>query len=221
MMTKYISILLCLFFCFQINLSAQVPGYQGKRGFFEYDLGYFITAEKPTAKGKYLSNYDGGFPPMNVKHEFTFSYVLSRKRSVGLTMDIFKTGLNLPYNQDEPNLNFSTLSVSAIGIVTDGVVLKMGGLAPYGVYNRFSIKRVNATVDEPSITNNKFSFWCLGYGLGFRKIFSKRFIFNVRGGFQLVLEGGSVFDSMESAVHERLLGHYTFESSLGIGILLF
>lgn len=220
-MTKYISILSCFLFCIQLNLSAQVPGYQGKRGFLEYDFAYFPTANEPNVKGNSLGNYDGGLPAMNIRHEFTFNYVISRKRSVGLTFDFLRTGLDLPYDPDNPTLEFSILNASAIGIITDGTVLRMGGLAPYGVYNRFSFKRVNGTINEPSITDNKFSFWCLGYGLGFRKVFYNRLTFNVRGSLQWLFGGSSIFNNMEVAVKERLLGHYTFESSFGIGILLF
>lgn len=218
-MTRYIYTLLAMFFCFSVvQLSAQVPGYLGKRGFVEYDIAFVFDSWGPTINGKDYSMFPE-LLSLNFKHKLTLNYVISRKRSIGVTIENFKAG----YKSISIDDDYINLKGSSVGVEINNYYLSRGGLAPYGAFFLTSIKYITTKLDHPSLEDYNISNWYLGYGLGVRKVIFNRFVLNAKGklGFLFGKQEYTDTSRITDGMYERIRRHFIFENSLGIGILLF
>jgi len=184
---------------FYNNIYAQNPGFQGKRTLLEYQFNYMLAFNHPNAKNRSIGNGFG----MNTSHRASLSYTFSRQYMAGFHFDYFITGIELPNNEHE--LVFQQLKVNTFGLHINRYVLKKGALAPFGFYWKTGVHTFGNSI-----------------GLGMRRIFFERLVLNFSG--QLAWVWGYHFRDRQAydtsnRIKGRLLHHYFFENSIGVGFL--
>ena len=208
-------------------VSAQAPGYLGKRNFIEYDLYYMLAVGGPTANNKMYAYNNLG---ISTRHNFRFNHVFSRSGVIGIGYDYFKTGIGIDYTDSEGNLQseFSKLKVTAICLHYDKYFMKRGSLAPFGIYHHFEGKYISGRAMEAPFNEVVQKTFYTGYGIGLKKIFKEKFFVNFSGQVGWVWGDRSIdtlndsFEkNLQNRINERIYSHYVFENNIGIGILLF
>lgn len=200
-------IFLVVLFCFSfISLNAQVvPGYMGKRAFLEYKLNSSIVEIAP--------------PGFVFSHNVSFNYVLKRRMQLGLTYDYLS--FKEPKNSD---YQFSgKVRGDAIGVIAE-FYLK-NSLAPVGRYLSLEFKYVTGEyVGFIEQGNNyipallDYDIRVLSVGLGTRRVFYDRMVFNVGGsaGLGLLSEEEYSDDGVRLVRISNL-----WRMHIGVGVLLF
>ncbi len=144
-------ILLFIIFCLCFHtLSAQPPGYLGKRFSISLNTSSSIALKGPDYNNKGNSAYNAepngiGF---NIAYELNLSYVLQRYASIGLSVSQYNTGatarlltpalgtelLVIPPSNIGKDVHdvFMQLKVKSIGLTHQMYKSKKGGLAPFG-----------------------------------------------------------------------------------------
>ena len=206
---KILFILFLLFFSLMQTASAQnVPGYLGKKAFLDYN---FISPY-PLYAGKGYTN---------VIHNLRFSYIISRRRQLGMsfeTCSLAGRSFNAVGNNSRV---FSEISGKAIGVHYDWYDKK--SIAPIGRYFRLEAKYIfgnySDTVDDVFFGNNMegdFALPYIGFGYGLRRVFGDFIVFNIGG--SLGFSGGAG----SSNEYRGVIGYvYGIGMHIGVGILLF
>lgn len=129
-------------------LSAQIPGYLGKRFSLQADLQTMQALQGPTANNRgsaYYGAQGGGFA-LNWRAGLSGGYAISRERQLYLGVDYLKTGMVLDVQTvyDDPffDLRFTddhslfynlTAKTATVGIRTYNI--NKGAIAPFGPYS--------------------------------------------------------------------------------------
>ncbi len=200
---------------FNNNIHAQNPGFQGKRTLLEYKFNYMLAFDHPNAQNRSIGNGFG----LNTSHRASLSYTFSRQYMAGVHFDYFITGIELP--DDENELTFQQLKVNTIGVHLNRYILKKGALAPFGFYWKTGANFIMAeTINIPKKT--KVHTLSNSIGIGIRRVFFERLVLNFSG--QLAWVWGYHFGDHQTynasnRIRGRLLNHYIFENSVGVGFL--
>ncbi len=197
---------LILFSIAGIVQSQNVPGYLGKKGFLDYNFtAPFFTLLPPSYS--------------NFIHSFNFNYVVRRRAHVGLSYDFFSLKKT---NDDE--FNFSgTLKGNSFGINFDWYSKR--AIAPIGRYFRFEGKYLFGNYNRVTwngtqfITEEKeYTMPVIAFGLGTRRIFFDRLVYNVGGSIGYAFASSEEKDSNALSL---LRNTYFWRMHMGVGFLLF
>ncbi len=170
-MKNYLHILLLLLAAHQ--LSAQAPGYLGKR-FYAHANGVFSISGGPTANNKGLFDYygdEGGGFGINYHYGLQAGYAISRHQAITIMGGFLKTGMytdavtpavfSSNYNTDSHELFYNLKGLST-GIGYQWFKTKKGAIAPFGVYGQLHLRGTFVTGD---IVDKKTSY-ALGEDFG-------------------------------------------------------
>jgi hypothetical protein len=235
-----------LFWLVFFYTGAQVPGYQGKKLFLEYD-NYFCPAF-------YSPNVNGhtGIMSFNDRHGMSLDYIISKHYSLGISIQYLKTKYKYPDWYAE-NINISTTALGNLTAYAYGLHYRQfyTFLAPVGSYYRVEIQYLTYRTSYDSAEVWKYQknrnyrqipelddtkdyhgvAVCLSYG--YQRIFYNRIILD--SGFQIAINtlqigmyetdldefGFNRDNYLELSGKSRLAHHYFFNIYAGIGILLF
>jgi len=202
---KIILFLIVLTFAFN-GKSQNVPGYLGKRAFLDYNFtSPFLTFLPPSYT--------------NFIHNFQFNYVIRRRSQIGLNYDFF----SLKETNDDDFSFDGKLKGSSIGINFDWYNRR--AIAPIGRYFRLEAKYLfgNYTHTFWNGTNfeteeRKYTVPTFAFGLGTRRVFFDRMVYNVGGSV-----GYAILNADEKSSNALDLMRFTYfwRMHMGIGILLF
>ena len=200
-------------------LRAQNPGYMGMKFSAGYNFHFYFGGLEKSAR-PYDVLYHSFEPNffLNKVNEFHADYVLAKNYSIGVSVDIFKTGQyyyeDEYYQNDFTNEfksyktdNYLNISGSSVNISNKFFFYKNGtGLAPNGNYAQLNIGRVSAksvarvkgesqdqngrhTISQ-TVTHAKTSSLIISGGLGNQSILFDRLILDI--GLELAFLPGSV-----------------------------
>ncbi|MCC6725356.1 MAG: hypothetical protein IT258_12690 [Saprospiraceae bacterium] len=189
------------------GLSAQAPGYLGKR-FYVLGGGVFSVSAGPTANNKGLSDYygdkGGGFG-MNYHYNLQAGYAISRHQAITIMAGYLKTGMymtaqtpppfgdiNYYYDQHELFYNLRGLSY---GFGYQWFKTKKGAIAPFGTYGSVFLRGHSIAGDildkkttfSPENTTHQhrllgidphFSYWSAGMEFGQNTIIRDKIVLN-------------------------------------------
>lgn len=216
-MRKFIALIILFFI--STNLSAQTPGYLGKKLTVGYDFHFYMGGIDRDAR-KYDASYNLYQPSLfiNSFHEIHADYVLTKSYSLGLSYQLFNTGQFYEeqedyYDQNTSNYiyystnNYLNITGSAIVVNNKFFFFNSGtGLAPTGNYGQFGIglitskstAKIKGTKNDGSgstaiskiVTHEKVSTPIISGGLGNQTILFDRVIVDV--GLELAFLPGSV-----------------------------
>jgi hypothetical protein len=144
------------------KMSAQVPGYMGKRLMLGYSNNFFVTASGPTARTN-----EAGF---NTTHCFNLEYTIKNRTNLCASFQMFNTGTMLnknievsgydPASQEYLNYTYMYSPVGDepifVSTKTFGIGFKFfptGSLAPLGKYKKLELLLLFSDV---SYSNNSF-----------------------------------------------------------------
>ncbi len=197
-MKKNLSILVLLLLT--VTLKAQVPGYMGKKFSAGYDFHFYFGGIDPDAR-IYDATYNLYQPSIffNKFHEVHADYVLSKKYSVGLAYQFFKTGQFYAESGNSPGYgyysasNYLNMSCSSIMVNNKFFFYNNGtALAPIGNYGQIGVGVVTARSvakvvgsDYSTIAINKFvthenvNTPIIAFGLGNQSLLFDRLIIDV------------------------------------------
>jgi hypothetical protein len=235
-MTFRITFLLLFSVCFSA-LQAQAPGYLGKRFLLKGDLGIVPAITGPTAANSgYGTLYGAGKTGLAFSTRFGVeaSYAISRKLSVGIGGDYFKTGAILEGvftpsvsafagrdNLDEHYL-FYNLTGKTLDISLKSFKLHRGAIAPLGSYFAYHFSRSSIkgeVLDRRTVyalKNNKigpltqdpnYTLYSVGLEWGYNTLLNDRIIldFSSRINFPLGLANAIETRGISSITEEYAL----------------
>lgn len=201
-----------------------VPGYLGKRTYFEYNL-----YSAPTILGINQDGEQFGFDKdktmgaWSFRHHFSLNYVTKRNAEIGGSISTAQTGI---VSDLEENTGVGEFRFTSIGIHRNRYFVKStGALAPLGRYFKMDLQYLQTATffdGQPRLDHHLTYF---GAGLGTRMIFKNRI--TVNASFQSGLLIALPFNRTEEhqtyrpIVRKRLQQFHLYEANLGIGILLF
>jgi len=183
-----------------------IPGYLGKKGFLDYNFTSPIFSFLPP-------NYT------NFIHSFNFSYVIRRRAQLGLSYDFF----SLKKTNQEKYQFEGKLKGNSIGINFDWYNKR--AIAPIGRYFRLEGKYLFGSYDrifwdgaQFKTEEKEYAIPVLAFGLGTRRIFFDRMVYNVGGsiGYAFANE-----EERDSNAIELMRNTYFWRMHMGVGILLF
>jgi hypothetical protein len=149
-------IFLLFFLLYFSSLHAQAPGYLGKRMLLKADIGLIPTISGPTAANQGFGTlYGAGKTGLAFSTRFggEVSYTISRKMSVGLGVNYFKTGGIMENvftrsiarfaspNDFDIHYLFYNLSAVTADISIKSFKLNRGAIAPLGSYFAYHYSR--------------------------------------------------------------------------------
>jgi hypothetical protein len=229
-------------------ISAQVPGYQGKRFSIDGDFLFMSALLNPN------SNLNNGYKSFNTRYNMNINYVLSRDAVLELTAGMFNTGWKHSFTEKIVDPNYSNvISYSDLYKVkskTIGFSFKFfreskGSIAPNGYYFKVGSLFVmnDPTYVRPFETDglvstnrqsptNMVLFTC---GFGKQTILANRFLFRygiefgmsptvmVNAAKVILKPDNSYYEGGEKgySLNERVLLENLININLGLGILIF
>lgn len=192
MIKKITLSLFFLLFSIAMGFSQNVPGYQGKKLFLEYNFNLNIL--------RMISN--GTVEPI---HDFQLSYVVARRGQIGLTFDLYQAKNEFEDDQ---------FSGKAIGVNYTWYTKK--SLAPVGTFWRVEYKRM-MNENNPGV---KFNAPYFGLGFGTKRVFFDRLLLNVGLDFGMVWSIQNIDETLTDE-YETLQSLYLLRTHIGLGVLLF
>lgn len=199
------SILLAVFY---FSITAQVPGYLGKRLFVEYNPEYSIITDQRKA----LSN---------IIHNFTLDYVISRRIQIGLDYGLFNSQF---FDRTDFYEGRTNVKGSVIGLHT---YFYFGeNLAPLGFHLGINYKHLRGTYWNPRIDSNvSENTWSYGFLWGYRRVFFDRMTFNTHVGINFNIDANEVdingFGNSTLTAQDKLYSLYGWNMGFGVGLLLY
>lgn len=156
--TSFLAVL-CLFFTQQI--SAQAPGFMGKKATLSVNSASSIATFGPTKNNRGVDKFDSLEDDIGLNHrvDIDFSYVLARYSSVTLTLGRLATGVSTSaytkvavpefYEESARDYHelFYRLKVNSVGILYNRFKPSKGSLAPMGQTFSFGLRRLFITGD--------------------------------------------------------------------------
>ncbi len=162
------TVLVIIIVIFSASLFAQVSGYMGKRLSIEYN-NMFLSALRNPTNGNY-NHTDRAFNRIlkfNTRNNISLDYVISRRRSIGIGADFFKTRFTLYKSFDltyidmfgqekETSTSISTIPVCNISSTCFNLhytFFNKEALAPLGRYGQieFGLIRYVSTYDKDKV----------------------------------------------------------------------
>ncbi|MTI22554.1 hypothetical protein E1176_16095 [Fulvivirga sp. RKSG066] len=223
-------------------VSAQVPGFMGKRvsifldanltpALFNQNINNAITFDfEDIARTQNINKL-----AFNYRPQLTFEYLIHRDVAIGLNYSLLKTGT--VRNHEQANeVNFDVIKGNSIGLNLRVYKFKeSASVAPIGMFQNFRIEyvTVNSYDDKSSketLFVNDFQHFVFTYGIGKQHVIANNFLFKygIEFGYAAVptnyLDDTADWTEQENAgynVHGSLLGYYLMSVKLGFGSLLF
>ncbi len=250
-MRKIILILLLLFVGEQQTISAQVPGYQGKRFSAGYNASTFFYITPEGWNGNISDILSG--TRLSYKTELHVNYVLSRKVSAGFSYYFAKQKAYFTHNYVD-NVGYlvpkNDYVLCRLNIFEFNMkFFRKNFIAPAGFYHQLSIGIVKYSLGEKNneltlsnqmnsgapviIEGDKDPYSCvkLGYSIGKTNPIGHNFYLNTafginffRGGDSSLYRAGSslpVRNYLLANFNRNLRTHNLFEVKLGFGWLAF
>lgn len=245
-----VTFLFCAFFAFSLlcakKISAQAPGYMGKRFSVGYDL-FLINNLRN-------QNYSGNEGPLSftLNHRFLVDYIVSRRVSLGLGYAMSRNRVSIWQVQDDryyyeyDKYTYTLFNTKDIAFYTTvSRYRKPGAIISVGPYVRWGLHLIMASLDKiegvgsiPTIDSHTYKSPALSFEIGTqRMLFKSAFI---RYGLRLTyVSGGDIGDAIKSsdkhyavysatleadykqAAFTRLQQQYGINLFIGIGGLLF
>ena len=203
---KSVKLILLFIVLFAVHLSAQTPGYLGKKVFVEFSPEFSILTTQYA-------------PLKNITYNFNLDYVIARRMQLGVDYGVFA-----PHLAKSPDSRLGTnVSLKGKMIGAHYIFYIKNSLAPVGTYlglqyRRLSGKYTDLSEGEINLKENTYGFiW------GERRIFFDRMVFHVSGGMNLSpgQEDDLGFSFEDQRGKEKLAKIYYFNLGFGIGVLLF
>jgi len=216
------TILFILLFGFYYNANAQnVPGYQGKRTYMEYNSFAAPTLIGVNRRGNKFGIGDKrSLAAFSLRHKINMNYVTKRNSEVGGSLSLGRTGV-LDANNWLGEIRFTGLGFN----YNRYFVETTGALAPLGRYTRFEIQYLQAASLFINQQRLDYHFGYLGVGLGNRLVLNDFFTLNLSFQSGLVLplkiNNSPKHDEFRNTVRKRMQFHYLYEMNIGIGVLVF
>ncbi|MCF8299327.1 MAG: hypothetical protein K9J13_17390 [Saprospiraceae bacterium] len=194
---------------------SQAPGYQGKRLSVNYNIFINPALSNPTMSDFESENYSGSGSYYGIERIFTFNkrnrisfdYVLSRRNSIGIGFEFFKTRFKLNENdlfssRYEYTRQYLARINGYIGNISTSIVnahytfYSNESIAPLGKYTQIDlgIIRYSAEFDDKKFSESfrdefanysPYNAWYFGLNYGRKRIFFDRLIldYGVQGCF--------------------------------------
>ena len=214
-MKKLLYILFMSLCCtaFLAPAGAQVPGYMGKRWSLHYNAEVFPAFYAPRYSPDFSNLTRVG---MNLTHEFTTDYVMSRNTALGVSFRLNRTAVkantvnNLnpldPYDNDATYFYFLDLKDYWYGFYLKHFhYRRKGSIAPVGQYSRFELAFGRCHSDTGKLMSTNVgnvpggytalhiqpvpTVFSLIYTYGVQQVFYKRFYFDAGISFALTPAG--------------------------------
>ena len=216
-----LSLVCCL--VVQFSYAQNIPGYQGKRTYLEYNIYSSPTFRNVNANGEkfgFSSRSNRSIFAWNVRHKFNLNYVTKRNSEIGGSISFGKTGI-LDDNDWLGRVQFTSLGFN----YNRYLVKSTGALAPLGRYIRFESQYIQIAASPVNVPRVDYHAFYLGGGIGTRRVFNDFILLNLsmQTGFTIPLN----FNKSEShllyqgKISRRMFNHFIYEMNVGVGILLF
>lgn len=203
---------------FQSFYGQEAPGYLGKKLIISYSGNISPTPFHPNKNG------ENGFSKFTYKHKISADYVRTRKTSIGMSFELYSTGLDNEFEiiGSNPNAssfsgltsfqdrNYGILNVKGIGFYR----LKFKkGIAPLGKYNILGVKLLVASTDLSTsnftssngddavsfnVNNHEATYLKLGLilGSGINRVIKDKVV--LKFGFNMTIIPLDIFNSFQS-----------------------
>lgn len=181
-------------------LSAQPPGYLGKRFNVSLGLSSFPAIGGVSANGRrgFTNDFNSAFNTeknwgLNYELEGKLNYVVGRYRALGLSFGLYRTGMisslrtpSLGTNGDDFHDLLSRVKVRSVGVTSSKFNSRKGGLAPLGNQFIWGFKRIFVS-GEIMDQQTEFASDLVGETLGHGPLG----VDNVKGAYTSILLGWS------------------------------
>jgi hypothetical protein len=207
----------------QLADAQNIPGYQGKRTYIEYNAYSSPTFSNVNANGDQF-----GFSSMsnrsvfawNLRHKLNLNYVTKRNSEIGGSISFGKTGI-LDQNNWLGGIRFTSLGFN----YNRYLVKSTGALAPLGRYVIFETQYIQIAASPVNTPRVDYHAFYLGGGIGTRRVFNDFLILNLsmQTGFSIPLNFNKSENHLlyQKQVSRRMFNHFIYEMNAGVGILLF
>ena len=157
--------IILFFIIINFNLSAQVPGYQGKRLSVEYNNLFFNALINPNPSREYYPNFKftENIITFNSRNNVSFDYVLDRKNSLGFGFEFFRTrftfrddfeisltqdyGSGIHYRQSSSSSELPIGEIFARSLNLHYTVFTKNTIAPLGRYLQYEFGIIQYEVE--------------------------------------------------------------------------
>lgn len=200
-------LLFLIVLCLACSANSQnVPGYLGKKAFLDYNFTSPLFTVLPPSYSNFI-------------HSFNLNYVIRRRTQLGVSYDFF----SLKETNDDEYKFDGTLKGNSFGINIDWYNKR--SIAPLGRYFRLEGKYLFGDYESVFWNGAQFvkedktyAIPVIAMGLGTRRIFFDRIVYNVGGsiGYPFANE-----EEKKSNALQLLRYTYFWRMHMGIGILLF
>jgi hypothetical protein len=220
-------------------VSAQVPGYQGKRFSMDGDAFFMSALFNPN------ENLKKGMTSFNARYHVNADYVLTKDISFGATYGMFKTGWTPSYGgYDAGNTtikDYFKVNSDIAGIYFKFFRSNKGAIAPSGAYQKLGASLIMAKpsfhhssdslIDDIKTPATSYKMIMLTYGFGKQTIFYNRLV--LRYGLEFGMSPdifSLIFRDKRNNnpghviglnLKERILSAYLVNINVGLGIILF
>ena len=220
--SRYWLLLICCL-VIQFGYAQNIPGYQGKRTYLEYNLHSSPTFNHVNANGEqfgFSSKSNRSILAWNVRHKFNLNYVTKRNSEIGGSISFGKTGI-LDENDWLGSVRFTSLGFN----YNRYLVKTTGALAPLGRYIGFETQYIQIAASPVNVPRVDYHAFYLGAGIGTRRVFKDFIILNLsmQTGFAIPLNFNKSDSHLlyQEQVTGRVFNHFIYEMNVGLGILLF
>jgi hypothetical protein len=221
--SKYLLLLVCCLFVAKTVYSQNIPGYQGKRTYLEYNLYSSPILINVDIKGEQFgisSEANTSFGAWNLRHKIDLNYVTKRNSEIGGSVNFGKTGI-LDENNWLGSIRFTSLGFS----YNRYLVKSTGALAPLGRYVRFETQYIQLAASPVNVPRLDYHFVYFGAGIGTRRVYKDFILLNLsmQSGFTIPLTVNQSLRHQEyqPSISSRMFYHFLYEMNIGVGVLLF
>lgn len=218
---KWLLVTFCL--VTQLVYAQNIPGYQGKRTYIEYNIYSSPTFSNVNSNGEqfgFSAESNRSVFAWNIRNKFNLNYVTKRNSEIGGSFNFGKTGI-LDKNNWLGGLRFSSLGFN----YNRYLVKSTGALAPLGRYIRFETQYIQIAASPVNVPRIDYHALYFGGGIGTRRVFNDFILLNLsmQTGFTIPI---GVNDSeshqlYRQQVSRRMFNHFIYEMNVGVGMLLF
>lgn len=215
-----------LWFFAVLSVSAQVPGYEGKRNPISLEI------HTSPALADWVFQPEGMLR-LNLRTSLRYEHVLSRRLAVGGQIGTFHSQQNFLFQNQTGDI---ALSGYGIGIFLKNYrFLRRGNIAPLGPYHKWGLLYLPYQLSNPTNSfpdfgeRRQFHDIALSFGLGTQRVFAQKYTYQLGLETAWVLNlpsnaanrRGEVDQYLNQIAARRLRGFFALNIEVGVGILLF
>ncbi len=213
------NVFLAIFLCISGCLNAQIPGYIGKRLFFNAEFQFVPVAYTPTATGSLFG--------LHTRYGLGAGYALSRTHTLAAKVQYLETGqftyLSRTFGREPDNI-FCKFSSVVLDVSYSSCRMSRGDIAPIGRHTAYHLHVMRASAQDNlyfsdtrvaastyNITDPTGVLFGVGYSLTYNKMMNDQFM--IQYGWQMNLPlywGGEIIGENNQKTFDNYL-KYKFQ----------